>query len=538
MQIVNLTKLKARRKHLHMTRKDIIREFYELDIIQFGEFQLKSGMISPFYIDMRKIVSHTPVFKAICIKIWDQIKEDPFDFVCGVPYAGLVFASAAGAMFNLPLVMARKEPKKHGKGRMIEGDYHLGEKVILIEDTVTSGASLLSTIEHLTEAGLDVHKVVCIVDRMQGGSELLRKAGMQVNCLFTMQEMVSTMQELGKLTEEQADYIMHFIYENPAPLQLTEDKTPAEISDMQNPIEKEHVLTAVSDQPKIESASEISNVKETKDKPPIIPITKAKQVPLHLPSYKERITDSLHPVTKRLLGIMVEKETNLVASADLSTVKQLIEFAEQIGPQICALKTHTDIYPSLGLMQIKALKRVAAKHNFLLMEDRKFCDIGYTVQKQFRSAMCSISDWADMITAHVIAGGSTIAALEQVIDEARTGIVVVAEMSTSDTLTSQSYVENAADIVKHYNNSVIGAVAQSRILENASLLQFMPGIKLFSGTDGLGQQYNTPEVAIQQRGADLLIVGRGIYQARNPSAAARQFRNNGWKAYLSRKGAE
>ncbi len=499
-----------------MTRKDIIREFYELEIIQFGEFQLKSGMISPFYIDMRKVVSHPPVFKAICIKIWDQIKEVAFDFVCGVPYSGLVFASAAGAMFNLPLVVKRKERKNYGTAKMVEGDFRRGDQVILIEDIVTSGASLVETLEEVEDVGLEVPKIVCIIDRQQGGSTVLRDQGYKMSCLFTMDEIVETMKDLGKLSEDQGAYILDFIAENPAPL-LPKEKT--------KPVQKEE------DEDTSRSIGDIA-----KDPGIIIPINQPRkeEVAKIKISYKDRINDSLHPVTKRLLGIMVEKQTNLIASADVATFGQLLSLADRIGPDICALKTHTDIYPVLSRSNIRALKELAAKHNFLLFEDRKFCDIGSTVQKQFKSAMCSISEWADMITVHVVAGGSTIKALKEIIHEAKTAIVVVAEMSTSDTLTTEEYVQKATEIVKQHGDIVIGAVAQSRILDKPNLLQFTPGINLRVQGDQLGQTYNSPAVAFAERGADLMIVGRGIYEARVPEAAAREYKLAGWKAYEDR----
>ncbi len=103
---------------------------------------------------------------------------------------------------------------------------------------------------------------------------------------------------------------------------------------------------------------------------------------------------------QKLLEAALAKKSNLIASADVTTTQELLALAEKVGPHIVALKTHIDIISDFEYEKtIVPLKEIAAKHQFLLMEDRKFADIGNTQELQFTSGVFKITDWADFVTS-------------------------------------------------------------------------------------------------------------------------------------------
>lgn len=196
-----------------------------------------------------------------------------------------------------------------------------------------------------------------------------------------------------------------------------------------------------------------------------------------------------------------------------------------MGPHVIALKTHIDIISDFEYEKtITPLKALAAKHNFLLMEDRKFADIGNTQELQFTSGVFKITDWADFVTSQVIGGFESLDCFKNV------GVVAIIGMSSKGALTTSAYREEALKIASSHPN-VIGGVSQNALPEE--MLLFTPGVNLADSGDGKGQQYNTPEHVFKTLHTDFIIVGRGIYKAENAEQAAQTYKNEGWKAYLN-----
>ena len=76
-----------------MNKKELALKLFDLGVLQFGEFTLKSGLQSPFYLDFRRIVAYPDVLKNISEQLWDLVAELKFDHLCGVPYAALSISS-------------------------------------------------------------------------------------------------------------------------------------------------------------------------------------------------------------------------------------------------------------------------------------------------------------------------------------------------------------------------------------------------------------------------------------------------------------
>ncbi len=447
------------------TKKEFFLQCYNLDIIKFGRFTLKSGIESPFYVDLRPLASDPKILKDLANYMLDILPLDNFDLICGVPYAALPMATAMSLESYLPLIIKRKEAKQHGTKKLIEGIYQKGQNCLLVEDVITSGKSLLETIPEIEDEGLIVSDIVVVLDRQQGGKELLESKGYRVHTLFTITEVCKMLQEDGKLADDEVERINDFL------------------------------------------AGNVVKFEERKRK-----------------SYEQKVeTNGLHSKAKKLLELAIEKKSNLIVSADVLTTKELHELAEKVGPNIVALKTHIDIITDFDYDKtILPLIDIAAKHNFLLMEDRKFADIGNTQELQYSQGIYKISNWADLVTSQVIGGYQSLDFFHNC------GVIAIIGMSSAGTLTDKTYRDEATAIAQSHPN-VIGGVAQNELPEE--LLLFTPGVNLDTKGDGKGQQYNTPEHVFGKLHTDFIIVGRGVYKSDNPEQASLNYKIEGWNAY-------
>ena len=104
-----------------MNKKDLALRLFDLGVLQFGEFTLKSGLQSPFYLDFRRIVAYPDILKSISEQLWDISSKLEFDHLCGVPYAALSISSTMAVLNSKSMIVKRKEKKRHGTKKMVEG---------------------------------------------------------------------------------------------------------------------------------------------------------------------------------------------------------------------------------------------------------------------------------------------------------------------------------------------------------------------------------------------------------------------------------
>lgn len=193
---------------------NLIRNLFELGAIRFGQFTLKSGVVSPVYVDLRLTIARPKLLVAIGEALHTAMRGCFFDFLCGVPYTALPFATAVSIQHTIPMVMRRKEKKEYGTGKTIEGIFQPGQRCLVIEDVITSGQSLLETIKPLQQEGLIVEDIAVLVDREQGGRRRLEEQGFRVHAVCTLTEIVEELLREKKIERAMATSVLTFIREN------------------------------------------------------------------------------------------------------------------------------------------------------------------------------------------------------------------------------------------------------------------------------------------------------------------------------------
>lgn len=204
-------------KHPDPVKLEICKILNKIGALQFGTFKLTSGKISPYYIDLRLVPSFPDAFQKICAFYTDFINKEVgvgnFERVAGIPVAGMPFASIIAYNLKKPFIYIRKGVRLHGRQRRIEGLLNPGDRVLLIDDLITTGLSLRRAAKAIAAEGGIVKDVVVLLDRQESGAEKLRKMGIKLHALVNISEAAQMLYEIGSINEEQLKTILKQIKE-------------------------------------------------------------------------------------------------------------------------------------------------------------------------------------------------------------------------------------------------------------------------------------------------------------------------------------
>lgn len=168
---------------------NMVTALTEAGVIKHGDFTLKSGQKSSIYIDLRQIIAYPKLLTGVANDLWEKIKHLEPSLLCGVPYTALPIATVISTQHDIPMLIRRREAKDYGTKKMIEGLYQQGENCVIIEDVITTGSSVIETIDLLNEHGIKVTDVAVYVDREQGGQEAIEAKGCNVYSVLKLSEL-------------------------------------------------------------------------------------------------------------------------------------------------------------------------------------------------------------------------------------------------------------------------------------------------------------------------------------------------------------
>lgn len=167
------------------------------ECVQFGEFTLKSGDVSPIYLDLRRLISQPEAMRVVANALSEKLRGLVFDHIAALPYAALPIGTATALAHNCSLVYPRREVKDYGTKASVEGVFKDGETAVVLDDLATTGGTKLEAIEQLRASGLIVKDILVVIDREQGAAQTLTEAGYRFHALASLSELLPVWERHG-----------------------------------------------------------------------------------------------------------------------------------------------------------------------------------------------------------------------------------------------------------------------------------------------------------------------------------------------------
>lgn len=483
--------------NIEQLRNIILHKFYELNFIKYGDYQLKSGVHSNIYIDLRAIISYPILYEYLydyMILKYGNIFNN--EIINGIQFGGLGLSNYLCNKLLLKQIFIRNEKKTYGTGRQVEGNYKETDSIFLIDDVMTTGKSINDTILTLKTHNLNVTKILVIVDRSEGHAPILNK------------DITPHSSYFGEYVSDDSPTFFYLFTLNDITnylslLSMCQTSTPIDFNIKQNNYDVE---------------SNTNNID-------IMNTNKDNNIYINYFSNK---------VSNKIYNIALSKKTNIIFSADLTNPYNIISIINNIGDYIAGVKFHFDIIDFNVLNKnifIQELLLLKYKYNLFFIEDRKISDIGNIVRYQINDFL-----WMDAITAHSICGEKSFTSIKPLLSSSNTGIIMVTELSSKNNLISNEYINESFNIINNNASIICGIVAQKKVigqLKLSSIITFSPGINLTTIDDIYGQQYNTLNNIKSKDLGMFWIIGRGIYESNNINSDINKYKQLGWDYFVS-----
>jgi orotate phosphoribosyltransferase len=185
--------------------------------IKFGDYILASGKRSPYYIDLRLTISSPITMDWIANSltriILNEIGKNRIDKILGVPTAGVPFATVVSQKLGIPLIYYRQARKEHGVRKKVEGILERNDRVLIIDDLITTGESVIETAEVIRDQGGVVNELVVLLDREQGGQQRLRTTRIEPHVLFKISDAMTWLHKVGLIEDKIFETLVKYIEE-------------------------------------------------------------------------------------------------------------------------------------------------------------------------------------------------------------------------------------------------------------------------------------------------------------------------------------
>ncbi len=201
----------AAAEHQSARVRSLARRLFEAGCVQFGDFVLHSGAHSPVYVDLRRLASYPVALQEAARHYASLLEGLAYDRLAAIPYAAMPIGTAVSLLTGDPMIYPRREAKAYGTRRQIEGEYREGERIVLLDDLISSGGSKLEALAPLLEAGLVCSDVVVLINREQGGAEDLARHGYRLHAAVTLRQLVAALEEDGKVSPADAARVREYL---------------------------------------------------------------------------------------------------------------------------------------------------------------------------------------------------------------------------------------------------------------------------------------------------------------------------------------
>ncbi len=185
--------------------------------IKFGDYILASGKKSPYYIDLRQTISSPTTMDWIANSltriVLNEIGKEKIDRILGVPTAGIPFATVVSQKLGVPLIYYRQARKEHGVRKKIEGILERNDRILVIDDLITTGESVIEAAEVVRDQGGVVNELVVLLDREQGGRERLRASRIEPHVLFKISDAMTWLHTVGLIEGKIYEMVCAYIEE-------------------------------------------------------------------------------------------------------------------------------------------------------------------------------------------------------------------------------------------------------------------------------------------------------------------------------------
>jgi orotate phosphoribosyltransferase len=195
---------------------EVAGSLYRSGCLRFGSFRIKSGALSPYYIDLARLLSAPNELRNIAERAADEIKKiiaiDRIDKLASIELKGALILPSIASKLNLPCIVVRKEEKTYGvTGRIAGAEVARGENILFFDDVISEGLSKLEGIKPLEELGAHVKYLMVVVDREQGGVENLERLGYKVYALAQISALAKCLLTSKDISMEQANAVLEYI---------------------------------------------------------------------------------------------------------------------------------------------------------------------------------------------------------------------------------------------------------------------------------------------------------------------------------------